>query len=302
MSLRISIVQYLNTAPLVRGFTHGPLRNRYQLSFTVPSECAEALRSGQADVAIIPAIEYQRIDDLAVIPNLSIASKKSVRSLLLVSKKPIQDVCRIALDCGSRSTQALARILCAKHWRISAEFFEAEPDLPAMLARSDAALLIGDPALRLSSNAESVSQRKSAGHLQFPAEVAGLASPGVLHLYDIVENWRILTELPAVLAIWAARRSVLTPEVVRDFQESLAFGLRHLAEISAEASRKLGMPADKLQRYLSENIDYTLDEQNTKGLQSFYEMAAQMSLISKSKTLEMASSEKAHEFAAMRRT
>ena len=84
--LRISIVEYLNTAPLVRGFTHGALRGKYQLSFTVPSRCAEALRSGAADVAIIPAIEYQRIPDLLILPNLSIASKNSVRSLLLVSK------------------------------------------------------------------------------------------------------------------------------------------------------------------------------------------------------------------------
>ena len=147
--LRISIVEYLNTAPLVRGFTHGPLRGKYQLSFTVPSQCAEALRSGAADVAIIPAIEYQRIPDLVILPNLSIASKKSVRSLLLVSKKPIQQVARIALDRSSRSTQALTRILCEKHWNIAPEFFEAAPNLPEMLRHSDAALLIGDPALRL---------------------------------------------------------------------------------------------------------------------------------------------------------
>jgi len=76
-SLRISIVQYLNTAPLVRGFTHGPLRGKYALSFKVPSQCAEALRSGAADVAIIPAIEYQRIAGLVLVPNLSIASKKN---------------------------------------------------------------------------------------------------------------------------------------------------------------------------------------------------------------------------------
>src|SRR6516225_6307357 len=82
-SLRISIVQYLNTAPLVRGFTHGPLRGKYDLSFTVPSQCTEALRKGAADVAIIPAIEYQRISDLVILPNLSISSVKSVRSLLL---------------------------------------------------------------------------------------------------------------------------------------------------------------------------------------------------------------------------
>src|SRR6516164_8255534 len=104
-SLRISIVQYLNTAPLVRGFTHRPLAGKYDLSFTVPSECAEALRRGAADVAIIPAIEYQRIPNLVVLPDLSIASKERVRSLLIVSKTPIRQARRIALDRSSRSTQ-----------------------------------------------------------------------------------------------------------------------------------------------------------------------------------------------------
>src|SRR5689334_18955464 len=123
--LRISVVQYLNTAPLVRGFTHGPLQGKYDLSFTVPSLCAEALRSRAADVAIIPAIEYQRIPALVVLPDLSIASKERVRSLLLVSKIPIRQVRRIALDSSSRSTQALTRILCEDRWNITPECSQA---------------------------------------------------------------------------------------------------------------------------------------------------------------------------------
>src|SRR5712692_10567742 len=123
--LRISIVQYLNTAPLVWGFTNGPLQGKYDLSFTVPYQCAEDLRTGRADVAIIPAIEYQRIDDLVILPDMAIASKKQVRSLLLVAKKPIEQVKSFALDRSSRSTQALTRILCVEKWRIVPEFFEA---------------------------------------------------------------------------------------------------------------------------------------------------------------------------------
>ena len=126
--LRISVVQYLNTAPLVRGFTHGSLRGKYDLSFTVPSECAQALRTGAADVAIIPAIEYLRIPNLVVLPDLSIASKERVRSLLLVSKMPIRDVRNLALDQSSRSTQALTRILCEDRWNIAPEFSQATPE------------------------------------------------------------------------------------------------------------------------------------------------------------------------------
>jgi chorismate dehydratase len=278
-SLRISIVQYLNTAPLVHGFTHGPLRGKYHLSFTVPSQCAEALRSGAADLAIIPAIEYQRIADLVLVPNLSIASKKAARSLLLISRKPVNDVTRIALDRGSRSTQALTRILCQRLWKVDPQFFEAEPDLPSMLRKADATLLIGDPALRVSSAMEQQARRDPSGALTCSGASAGVENCPTLYVYDIVEEWRALTKLPAVLAVWAGRRAAVTPEVVQDFQRSLSFGLRSIDEISAQASAELKLPAAHLRRYLMENIDYTLDEENMQGLSVYYRYAAEMGLI-----------------------
>src|SRR5579863_6947754 len=88
--LRISIVEFLNTAPLVWGFTDGPLAGKYDLSFAVPSQCAEDLRAGRADVGIIPSIEYQRMDDVVAVPGMAIASKHEVRSLLVVAKKPVE--------------------------------------------------------------------------------------------------------------------------------------------------------------------------------------------------------------------
>ena len=277
--VRISIVEYLNTAPLVRGFTHGPLRGKYELSFTVPSQCAEALRSGVVDVAIIPAIEYQRIPDLVILPNLSIASKKSVRSLLLVSKKPIQEVSRIALDRSSRSTQALTRILCEKFWRIKPEFFEAAPDLPLMLQQADTALLIGDPALRLAIACSPEAHRDAFGDIVSTASLVGLNGHGPVYIYDIVEKWRAMTSLPAVLAVWAARHSAVTLELVQDFQDSLAFGLEHVDAIASEAAAEMRLPVGDLRRYLVENIDYHLDEENLRGLTRYYEFAAKMGLI-----------------------
>jgi chorismate dehydratase len=286
--LRISIVQYLNTAPLVRGFTHGTLRGKYEPSFTVPSQCAEALASGAADLAIIPAIEYQRIDGLVILPNLAIASKKAVRSLLLISKKPIQEVKRIALDHSSRSTQALTRILCEKSWRIAPGFFEAAPDLRAMLGSADAALLIGDPALRLSLELEASARAGADGEIVIDGTSAGVGGAGEFFVYDIVEKWRAMTNLPAVLAVWAARPGIATIEVVRDFQESLAYGLSQLDEISEEASREMNLPAAKLRRYLAENIDYSLGSDNLQGLRRYYELASEMGLIPAVKEIELA--------------
>jgi chorismate dehydratase len=277
--LRISIVQYLNTAPLVRGFTHGPLRGKYRLSFTVPSQCAEDLHSGNADIAIIPAVEYQRIPNLVILPDLAIASKNVVRSLLLVSRRPMHEVTRIALDRTSRSTQALVRILCAKRWHVAPEFLEAEPNLAAMLGRADAALLIGDPALRLAILSSAHSRRDLSGKLAIPASAAGFEGSGELFLLDIVEEWRALTNLPAVLAVWAARPDVATPAVVQDFQDSLAFGLRYVDAIASESAAEMNLPVGDLRRYFTENIDYQLDDENLRGLAKYYSFAAELELI-----------------------
>jgi chorismate dehydratase len=287
-ALRISIVQYLNTAPLVRGFTHGPSRGKYELSFTVPSQCAEDLRSGKADIAIIPAIEYQRIPNLTILPNLAVASKKSVRSLLLVSKKPMQQVTRIALDRTSRSTQALVRILCDTRWHITPEFFESAPDLSAMLEQADAALLIGDPALRLAIASARTAKRSHSSECVIPASIAGVQGIDQLTVLDIVEQWHAMTDLPAVLALWAARPEVVTAEVVQHFQDSLAFGLRHLDAIASESAAEMNLPVGDLRRYFTENIDYHLDEENLRGLIRYYALAAQLGLISKVEPINLA--------------
>lgn len=283
---RISIVQYLNTAPLVWGFTNGPLLGKYDLSFTVPSQCAEALRSGAADVAIIPAIEYQRIDDLVVLPNLAIASKKEVRSLLLIAKKPVEQVRRIALDRGSRSTQALTRILSAEHWKIHPDFFEAAPDLREMLTNADAALLIGDPALRISIALDRDSRPGPQGQKICQAATLGITSAEMLYVYDIVAEWRRFSGLPAVLAVWAARRDVATPELAADFAASCEYGLHHLGEICFEASRELELPALALESYLRDNIDFTLDAENLLGLEIYYTYAAKLGLVPSARPVE----------------
>ncbi len=284
--LRISIVQYLNTAPLVWGFTNGPLQGKYDLSFTVPSRCAEALSGGAADIAIIPAIEYQRIENLVVLPDLAIASKERVRSLLLIAKKPIDQVQRIALDQSSRSTQALTRILCAEHWKIRPELFEASPDVRGMLEQADAAMVIGDPALRISIATEGDGRPGLDGQIICQGATLGVTGEEILHVYDLVGEWKRFTGLPAVLAIWAAKRDVVTPEVAADFAASRDFGMEHIAEISLDAARELGLPAPTLESYLRDNIDLTLDAANQRGLELYFQKAARLGLIPRAKPVE----------------
>lgn len=288
--LRISIVEFLNTAPLVWGFTDGPLAGKYELLFAVPSQCAEDLRAGRADVGIIPSIEYQRMDDVVALPGMAIASKQEVRSLLVVSKVPIELAKTVALDTNSRSTVGLARILSRRHWNIDPEFIDMPPDPDAMLARADAALVIGDPALRLRLKVDALQAKVPGtdgccccGGEDDEQPIKGVET---LFMYDIAQQWREMTGLPSVLAIWVARRGVLTPEIAADFQASREYGLSRIGEIAEGAALKLELPPHELERYLTENIDFSLDEENLAGLRRYYEECAHAGLIPRAREVE----------------
>src|SRR5439155_19539612 len=147
--LRISAISYLNTAPLMWDFERGHLAKHFDISYTVPSLCAQALAEDTADIGIIPAIAYQTIPGLVVIPEIAIAARGPVRSILLVSKVPVEKINSVAVDTSSRTSVALLEILFRKGWLATPlpEFSSQAPNLETMLATNDAALLIGDPAL-----------------------------------------------------------------------------------------------------------------------------------------------------------
>lgn len=288
--LRISIVEYLNTAPLVWGFTEGPLAGKYELSFTVPSECAEALRRGDVDVAIIPAIEYQRIDNLVALPGMAVAANRDVRSILVVSKTPIERAKRIAMDTSSRSSAALVRLLAAEYWHIQPEYVDAAPDAAAMLSAADAALIIGDPALRIAVKMDYLAGKTPSESACCQGDIDELPVPGfpTLFVYDVAYQWREMTGRPCVLAIWAGRREKITPEIVADFEASRQFGMKQIAEIAEAASMKLDLPAPSLETYLRDNIDFSLGEENLAGLQLYYEKCAAARLIPRARKIEFA--------------
>lgn len=291
--LRISVVEFLNTAPLVWGFTDGPLAGKYDLSFAVPSQCAEALRRGEADIGIIPAIEYQRMDGVVALPGMAIASKQEVRSLLLVAKKPIELAKRIALDTSSRSTAALVRMLAAEHWKISPEFVDAAPEPSEMLRSADAALVIGDPALEISLKMDILSGKAPSGEPCCQGDPDDMPVPGfeTLFVYDVVHQWRQLTGQASVLAIWVGRRDAITPEVVADFLASKKYGQQHAREIAEAASIKLDLPPRALERYVTENINFDLDDENLRGLRVYFEKAAAAGLIPRARPVEFADAE-----------
>lgn len=273
--LRVSVVRYLNTAPLIWGLEREPLKSRYALEPAVPAVCAENLAAGRADIGIIPSFAYQQIPGLAVLPNISIASERKVESVLLVSRGPARKAKRVALDTSSRTSAALVRILFTRQWKADPDYIEAEPDLGRMLAAADAALLIGDPALRF--------LLKAPG-----SQLTGVSN---LHIYDLAEEWWRLTNLPFVFAFWGVRREAVTDEsarqaLLRDFQFSRDEGLKHVEEIAHQAAVGLQVPGGQVERYLHSSIDYRLDAPHLAGLEYFYRCAREQGLLDEVRAVE----------------
>lgn len=261
--LRISAISFLNTAPLMWDFERGEAGKDFDIDYTIPSQCAAALSDGRADIGIIPAITYAQIPGLVILPNIAIAAKDYVRSILLVSKVPIGDVRTVATDTSSRTSVALAQILFAKFLGGLREFTPHPPILQEMLENHDAALLIGDSALQISLH----------------------DSP--YHLYDLAHDWKRLTGKPFVFAFWAVRLEALQRQpkslnLTKIFQQSRENGLQpeNIATMAKDWAPRLGLTEPEIVTYLTENIHYYLDRENHAGLQLFLNYAHEVGVIS----------------------
>ncbi len=254
LKLRVSFINFLNSVPLGWGFLHGEQREHFELAFDVPSQCAQRLAAGAADVGLIPAIEYQRIPRLRVLPDISISAKREVKSVLFVSHKPLDEIRTIALDTSSRTSVALLRVLLEIfHERVGLRY-QSQPPVPEiMLGSCDAALIIGNPALHL----------KSSG----------------LRVYDLAREWVKFTGLPFVFAFWAVADGVVLGANLNTFYQSKAAGLAAIREIADSYASSLGLQQDETREYLQRHLDYSLDGANLKGLNVFYELAHRLDLI-----------------------
>lgn len=269
--IRVAASTYLNSAPLVDSFAQGRLGDQYSyLGDTAPSRCAAMLAEGACEIALIPVIEYQRIPGLQVLPGVSVASKERVRSVLLASQCPLGEVRSLALDSRSRTSQALVRILLRHRYGVGeVECAERTPEgvteCGRILAENDAALVIGDPAMRLEA---AIQQGQDLSWWKG-------------RLYDLATEWRAMTGHPFVFAVWAARAERL-PDLLRvmaDFEQAREEGLARRDKIAAEYATSLGLPAEDLFEYLSHNVHYRLDGEDLAGLEAYYRLALADGLI-----------------------
>jgi chorismate dehydratase len=250
MTPKLAASIYLNSAPIVYAFAEGTQSERCEfLGHTAPARCADLLASGAVDVALVPAIEYQRIGGLAAARGVCVGARRRVRSVLLISRKPIDQLRTIAVDTSSRTSATLLRIVLERFRGLTPTYRPAPPDLPAMLATCDGALIIGDPAMT--------------------ADTRGV------EVYDMAELWRESTGLPFVFALWAIRPERVRPADL-DFEAARREGLAAAPALAARYAETLGLPAADLLDYLTSNINYTLDDESLRGLATFYELAAEI--------------------------
>lgn len=259
---RIAASSYLNTAPLIWSFVHGAQREAVELfTDTAPARCAQMLARGEVDAALVPVIEYQQLSDVSMVADVCVGSKNAVRSVVLVTRRNnLKRVERVALDESSRTSVALVKIIFREFLGLEPDWQVSPPDLNSMMRHADAALIIGDPAMRISRD-------------QF-------------RIFDLATLWHEFTGLGLVFAMWMVRNDRL--ETIReiDFAAARDEGLQRLDAIVAAQTDSLKLSPDEIAAYLRTNIVFQIDEEMRRGLNLYFDLARKHNLIPAVKEFE----------------
>jgi len=253
--IRVGAVSYLNAKPLY--YKLCDFAPNIQLTMEVPSRLAERLAAGALELALIPSIEYLRGVRLGyeILAGFSIAATGPVRSVKLFSRVPFHRIERLALDEGSRTSQALALVWLDACHGIRPGRIESLPlGVSVLESTADAVLVIGDRAMKVR-------------HDSF------------CQVVDLAEAWQGMTGLPFVFALWVTRRGVDLGDLPRALARSRALGLAHADELARVHGPRLGLDVSTCYDYLTQILSYELGEPELAGLRRFAQMAARLELV-----------------------
>jgi chorismate dehydratase len=236
--IKVGIVNYLNTAPLIYGLQNGPVMNEIELIPDYPSNLADGLINGSIDVGLVPVAVIPHLDQWWLVGNHCIGADGSVASVCIFSEVPIENVTKIILDYQSRTSVELAKVLVTDYWKLNVALEDAVAGFEDQVKGTTAALIIGDRALK---------QRK--------------VSP---YCYDLAEAWKNFTGLPFVFAAWVSNKP-LDERFVKMFDDANAYGVKHIAEVTASLDNDLF----DLDEYFRKHISYSLDANKKKALKKF---------------------------------
>jgi len=241
-SLKIGVVNYLNTRPMMFGFEKNIVSHDFEFVYAVPSKLAEKLTENKLDIALVPVVAYfENQANLELLRAPAICSFGEVKSVKLYSNKPLQKIKSIALDSSSRTSSALIQVLFRKYANLSPKFIESEPKIENMMEIADAGLLIGDKTFHIDE------------------------SPFV-EVVDLGEWWTDETNLPFVFAVWVTRNKI-NPEIfTKKLDESFRYGFGQIRKLATEEN---GLSEDFVVKYLTENIQYKLSKSALSGMEKF---------------------------------
>jgi chorismate dehydratase len=258
---RLAASSYLNSAPLIWSFLHGKHRGAVRFVEAVPARCGQLLSEATVEGALVPVIEYQRIDGGTLVQNVCVGSQKEVLSVVLVSKnKRLEDIRTVALDESSRTSATLVKIIFREFLDREPEWTTRAPHLEEMLEKNDAALIIGDPGMAF---------RRQG-----------------LNVWDMASLWKEHTGLGFVFAMWMVRDEAVERARLVDFAGARDEGVAHIEEIVRSYQDKIPMHVEELRNYLTENIVFKVDETMERGLRLYFELAFKHGLIEKVKPLK----------------
>jgi chorismate dehydratase len=252
---RVGHIQFLNCLPIYWGLLRAGALLDVELTKDTPDRLNDMLIAGELDIGPISLVEYLRhADDLVLLPDIAIGSDGPVLSVNLVSQVPLRELAgrRVALGSTSRTSVLLARMWLAEVHGVTPDYFTCPPDLPTMLLEADAAVLIGDAALRATYDAPRLG----------------------LDVHDLGAAWREWSGLPMVFAVWAARRpyAEANPGLVKDVHEAFVRSrddaLAHVDEVAAAASRWEIFDPQTLARYFR-TLDFSLGARQVAGVREF---------------------------------
>jgi chorismate dehydratase len=263
---RLAASSYLNTAPLIWSFQHGTRQNVVRLvTDAAPARCADLLAQGEVEAALVPIIEYQRIREVRVVPGVCVGSHSAVRSVVLVSKyDDLKNVRKVALDASSRTSQALVKIIFREFLDLDPQCESCSPDLHVMMASNDAALLIGDPGMKISARG--------------------------FHVFDLASVWHRFTNTGFVFAMWMVRAGAVDAIGGFDFAGCRDEGLDQIERIVSEYENILPLSREAIRKYLTDNITFQMDDSLETGLRLYFQLAQKHGLIENNKPLQFITS------------
>lgn len=238
--LRVAAVSYLNTKPFLYGLGREEIREFFDVILTTPAQCADLLINNGVDIALIPIAALDQLKSFQFITSFGIAAEKQVASVNLFSRSPVENIQKIYLDCESRTSNALVKILAEEYWGVDSTYELPISSEMIILNDGEGKVLIGDKALR---NQENLPFR-----------------------YDLASAWFDFSGLPFVFARWVSKKEI-SEESVELLQKAFSFSLECLDQVIEE--QKPNYPDVDIRNYLKENIQYQLTDRHQSGLELF---------------------------------